>query len=60
MSVQFTCCECRRSIIAIVLDKPPEPPLCCECIALPGWHEDSKLAAVFDPDLARRQSSGAA
>lgn len=49
MSIEFTCCECQRHIVAIVLDKPPEPPLCMECLHIPGWHEDPKLAATLDP-----------
>jgi hypothetical protein len=48
--IQFECCECHQHVIAIVLDKPPEPPLCALCIAMPSWFEDPKLVAMFAPE----------
>jgi hypothetical protein len=46
--IEFDCCECGRHIVAIVADKPPEPPLCVTCIYLPGWHEDPELVRLLD------------
>lgn len=50
--VEFDCCECGRHIVAIVAEKVPEPPLCAECIHLPGWHEDPVLVVLIDPERA--------
>lgn len=48
--VEFDCCECGDHIVAIVAEKVPEPPLCATCLYLPGWKENPKLRAVFDPE----------
>lgn len=48
--IEFDCCECNRHIVAIVLDKPPEPPLCAACLTIPGWHEDAVIAKIIDPE----------
>jgi hypothetical protein len=47
--VEFDCCECGSHIVAIALDKPPEPPLCLDCVALPGWMDDPVLRRMLDP-----------
>jgi hypothetical protein len=47
--IEFDCCECGRHIVAVIPDKAPVPPLCAECLTVPGWHEDPKLCAIIDP-----------
>lgn len=48
--IEFDCCECRTHVVAIVLEKPPEPPLCATCIALPGWYEDPIMRRMLGAD----------
>ena len=48
--IEFDCCECGLHIVAIVADKPPEPPLCAYCLNIPGWHEDVELRAILNPE----------
>jgi hypothetical protein len=48
--IEFDCCECGRHIVAITVEKTPEPPLCAHCLHLPGWHEDPTLRAMLDPE----------
>lgn len=45
--VEFDCCECGRHIVAVIPDVPPAPPLCAQCLALPGWHEEFALRAIL-------------
>lgn len=47
--VEFDCCECGVHVFALCLDRAPEPPLCCTCLHLPGWHRDPQLRAIYDP-----------
>jgi hypothetical protein len=49
--IEFECCECRRHIIAVAARQSPEPPLCAECLFLPGWPDDPRLRAIFNPEL---------
>jgi hypothetical protein len=48
--VEFNCCECKRHIVAVGLEKIPQPPLCAVCIFLPSWFEDQRLRAMLDPE----------
>lgn len=50
--IEFDCCECKQHVVAIVAEKPPEPPLCALCVAMPGWHEDAALRVMFGYEAA--------
>lgn len=43
MTVEFDCCECGVAVISYAEDKPPEPPICCTCLMMPGWFNDPVL-----------------
>jgi hypothetical protein len=59
MPHEFDCLECGRHIVRFApadaglaprfraADKAPE--LCAHCLFLPGWREDPRLVAIFDP-----------
>lgn len=47
MTVEFKCCECGQSIVAVVLEIVPEPPLCGMCLNIPGWNDDPHLRDVL-------------
>lgn len=49
MTVEFNCCECGQSIVAVILEVVPEPPLCAHCLHMPGWNDDPYLRSIFAP-----------
>lgn len=46
---EFDCCECKRHILRFPPLKDNEPRLCAECLWVPGWYTDPKLADMLDP-----------
>lgn len=46
---EFDCCECGRHIVD-VSGQGREPPLCAECLHVPGWFRDPQLARILDPN----------
>ncbi len=50
---EFDCAECGFHIID-VSGLVRDPPLCMHCLYLPGWFNDPKLCAIFDPGNYRR------
>jgi len=47
MTIEYDCCECHDHVVAITLDKPPEPPLCMACLVMPGWMDDPVLRGML-------------
>jgi len=68
MPVEFTCCECGYQILRADVDQAPAPPLCANCLHVPGWHMNPQLkhmlaggaVELVDPDRPeqRKASSG--
>ncbi len=44
---EFVCCECKQRIIAITGKEQATFDLCAQCLCLPGWFEDPKLAEIL-------------
>jgi hypothetical protein len=44
---EFVCCECRQRIIAATGKQQAPFDLCLQCLSLPGWFNDPKLAELL-------------
>jgi hypothetical protein len=49
VTVEFDCGDCGMHVVQIVGEVVPNPALCAECIALPGWFNDPQLRKMLDP-----------
>jgi len=47
MPEEFYCVECGRHIVRF--HNSWDVKLCVECVYIPGWFQDAKLCAIFDP-----------
>jgi len=47
MPEEFYCVECGRHIVRF--HNSWDVKLCVECVYIPGWFQDPKLCAIFDP-----------
>lgn len=49
--VEFNCCECGGHVVSIMRRVVPEPPLCLNCLWMPGWNDDPYLRAMLAPGM---------
>jgi hypothetical protein len=48
--IEYDCRDCGVHVYAIGIEHVPEPPLCLQCKHMPGWLDDPRLVAMFDPE----------
>lgn len=50
MPCEFNCSDCGDHIFYVTAETPPYGALCAQCLHTPGWFNDPKLVAIFDPN----------
>jgi hypothetical protein len=53
---EFECEACGRHIVR-VSERPHEPPVCADCLHMPGWIFDPDLIRLLDPEYNRGDES---